>query len=548
MFRSGRSAFPAFVLFAIVLLVPVWWGIDASSPWDADNIAPGSVLKAMAAHFGPGWHSSYGPVPYLLTALVYAPLLALFKLTGELGHPAAAFPWGFRHPDAAIAMLVVVARLVPLALAVAIAALAVRDEREAPAGVDVPAWLPPLLLAGSPTFVYYARTSNVDMPALVFAWAALSLATRPRASLVSLGLAAAAGSFAVCCKEQVAPFAVVAVLVAAARAWRGAEGTAVRGISGALRVFGAAIVGYALVWLLPFNFAGWAEHHRFIFETARYPRTYAADAPGMMALASRCLGLTPVVLGSAILAGVVLAVALRASWRGTGARLVAVALYLAGFIGVIGYVYPRFLLPLLIVAVPAAARGWASLLTRPRWRVPGLALLALLVLVGGPALDAVQLTDTRYVVERWLARLPDGATVEVFGNPHFQARVPRRLSVIDARAEALLEAPRGPRGDVVLVSAFDRASLEQGPLRTAYGDSLLDARRYRRALKVTPPAWARLVFGLTVSPVDEIYVRRDGPADDISLSLPPARRARPASGRDVHRGSGTSSGPPGATS
>ena len=237
----------------------------------------------------------------------------------------------------------------------------------------------------------------------------------------------------------------------------------------------------------------------------------------MLALAFHGLALLPLVLGSAILVGCLLALVLRSSAHGMGARFAAVALYLCGFIAVIGYIYPRFLLPLLIVAVPFSARGWASLFARPALFAPGIVLLGVLVLSGGPVLDLVQLTDTRYVVERWLARVPDGTTVEIFGNPHFQARVPRRLPVVYVRPSEILTRPHGPSGDVVLVSVFDRYWIEREPLRTIYGDSLF-AGPYRSALEVTPPRWSALISGLSVSPWDEVFVRRDRPVSRRALA------------------------------
>src|SRR5262249_32393001 len=154
--------------------------------------------------------------------------------------------------------------------------------------------------------------SNVDLDALFFAWLAIALATRPDARRIHLVWAGVAAAWAVCCKEQVAPVSAVAGLTAMARAWRGraAEaGTPHRagGARAALLVAGAAALASALVWMLPFNLSGWLEHHRFIFFTAKYPRTFAATAEGYRSLAQRCFEIAPVALGWPVLAGLGLA-------------------------------------------------------------------------------------------------------------------------------------------------------------------------------------------------------------------------------------------------
>lgn len=523
----ARLAWAGFVL---VLAVPLWWGIHASFSWDVDNIAPGSVLKAMAARFAPGWHSSYGPVPYLLTAAIYAPILALMRLAGELGRPVAAYPWGFTHPDAAVAILVVAARLLNLGLALGVAALAAHEAAVAgPARVDRASrarpWLVPLMLAGSTVFVYYARTSNVDMAALFWAWLAFVLAETPRGPLARYAAAAAAAALAVCSKEQIAPFALVAGSAACAGAWRlraraGARGAAaatgrVRGASAVGLVVAAGLLTYALAWGLPFNASGWLAHHRFLFETARYPRTFAATAGGYAALGLRVLRLAPLAFGLPALLGLLAVLATRPGLRGLGLRALASALYLAAFVAPVGYVYPRFLLPLLLLVLPLAVRGLDAAWQRAA--SPLRAVLAggtvLLALAGGPVLDAVMLADTRLAVERWLAAgTPPGARVEVAGNPHFQARVPRTLTLLVTSPDSLRAKPRGPRGDVVLLSSFDAGDFRRPPLRGAWADSLGPGGPYRRERVFTPPALARRIEGLPVAPEVEVYVRERVPS------------------------------------
>lgn len=502
----------AWLAFLAVSLAGIAWGAHQPYSWDADNIAPGPVLRAIADGFRPGWHSSYGPVPYLLIAAAYLPLLALFRVTGELGQPSADFPWGLGHPDAAMAALIVAARLVSLALAsLAVWTLA---RTAFPEGSPVRRrWTVPLLALGSPVLVYYARTSNVDMHYV--AWLALGffLLERPRAGAATLAGAAAAAVAAVCSKEQAAPLAVVILAGALLRA---ARWEAPRRIRGAAAVLAAALAAYAAAWMLPFNAAGWIAHHDFIFNVARYDRAYPLSAGGFVALGGRIAELMPVVFGWPALVALGAALLARATWRGLEWRAIGCGLYLAGFIGPVGYVYPRFLLPLLLLALPLAARGLGGLFVRAG-AFPGLpaalgAALGLLALTGGPNLTAVQLTDPRLAVSRWLSELPE-VTIEIVGNPRFQAPVPRGAAVIYSTFDSLSASPRGPRGDVVLLSSLDEAFFRRDPLiRSTFWDSLAGpGSPYRPPLWFRPPRGTGNVRNLFVSPTVQAYVRRDVP-------------------------------------
>lgn len=502
----------AWIALLLVLAAGLLWGAHLPYSWDADNIAPGPVLRGLARRFGPGWSSSYGPVPYYLIAAVYVPLLALFKLSGELGTPVPEYPWGFDHPVLALGVLIVTARLVTLLVAVLAAWTLIRAAfpPESPARRR---WIVPLLLIGSPVFVYYARTSNVDMH--YFGWLALGflLVERRASGPAAMAGAAAAAVAAVCSKEQSAPFAAVILGAALLRAGRW-EGR--RRAAGLAAIALAAPAAYAAAWMLPFNLAGWRAHHDFIFNVARYDRAYPLTPEGFAALGGRLLELLPVVFGWPVLAALALAVLLRPALRGLEARAVATALYLIGFVGPVGYVYPRFLLPVLLLAVPLAARGLDLAFERAaRW--PGMgapiaAAVILLGLTGGPNLAAVQLTDPRHEVSRWLAALPPGVSVEIAGNPRFQAPAPPGRPVLHTTFDTLKASPRGPRGDVVLLSSLDEAYFRRDPaVKAAFWDSLAAGAAYRPPLWFRPPRNTGNIRNLFVSPTVQAYVRRGVP-------------------------------------
>lgn len=510
--RRSRGEWLAWGALAAVLLVPVWWGADANFPWDLDNLAPGSVLKGLAARFGNGWYSSYGPLPYYLMAAAYLPVLVAMKLAHELGTPAGTWPFGFSHPEFSMAVLVVAARLTTVACALGIAWASARRVRDD--DPDAPRWLVPLLLLGSAQFAYYGRTSNADVHALFWLFLSLLLAETARGRLSRLCAAVAAAAASLCCKEQAGPAAVVIGIACVAQAWKLPGGTAHR-VRAAGAIGAAAVLTYAVFWQLPFNLAGWRAHHAFLWQEALYPRKYPATPAGFAALGLKAAGYAPLALGLPILAGLALALVRRVSWRGLALRAwVAVAL-LVLFLGRIGYVYPRFLLPLLVIALPLAVRGLAA---PPKWRGAVATLVVVLGLAGGPLVSWLMLADPRLPAERWLrAHAPAGATVEVTGNAHGNVRVPRGHPVARVDEPGLLARPRGPLGDFVVVSSTDSVYLtRRADVRAAWWDPLHagpPSGRYALAAEFPRPFGAEWAGEMWLAPAIWIHARADSAAD-----------------------------------
>lgn len=510
--RRSRGEWLAWAALAAVLLVPVWWGAHDSFPWDLDNLAPGSVLKGLAKGFGGGWYSSYGPLPYYLMGALYVPVLAVLKLAGELGRPAAAWPYGFRHPELEIGVLVVAARLATVACALGIAWVSARRARDD--DPDAPRWLVPLLLLGSAQFAFYGRTSNADVHALFWLFLGVVLAETARGRLSRLCAAAAASVAALCCKEQAGPAGAVIGAACVLQALRLPGGTGAR-LRAAGTVVAAAAVTYAALWQLPFNAEGWRAHHEFLWQQALYPRKYPATPAGFAGLAAATAGYVPLALGLPVLAGLAFALVRRVPLRGLGLRTAVVAVYLAGFVGRIGYVYPRFVLPLLILALPLAVRGFA---VPPRARPAVAALVVALGLAGGPLVSWLMLADPRLDAERWLrANAPAGAVIEVAGNAHGNVRLPHGAPFERASEAELLERPRGPAGDLVVLSSIDADHFRRDPrVREAWWEPLHappPEGRYRVVARFPRPFGSFAVGDMWLGPEITIYRREAGPGN-----------------------------------
>jgi hypothetical protein len=483
----------------LTLAVPIWWGADGHYPWDVDNIAPGPELRQIAHHFSDSTPIQYGPVPYYLCAALYVPTLAIARATGELGRPRSEYPWGFRHPDAMMVLLTIEARAASLALALVLL-IALARWRTGTAAAGAWRWVP-LLALGSADFVYYARSSNPDIHYV--AWLGLGLfVLAHRRDHAGRRLAAGAAAMALASKDQAllpALVLIAAATVAEARARGGWPRVALVPIV-------AALV-YALLWRLPWNAAGWIAHLRYVTGAGVDPRRYGLDPAGVVGILAHYGRIGLVVFGLPVLAGLLAAMLLRVSWRGLEVTAFACGAYAASMVA-IGYVRPRFALPLLLLAIPLAARGldalanWAP--SRPRRLAVAIALLAL---AGGPRLSLVMLQDPRNRAENWIRRNASLASrIEVAGNPKFQPRVWHVRQVLVTTRESLTDRPRPPAGDVVIVSSIDRYQFLQP---TASIESWWRGLNegYRLGAHFETPGLARDLTVLPIAPTIWIYLR-----------------------------------------
>ncbi len=384
-----RPLILVFALMGGLFVVGVWWG--AFTGWAPDEVIPAGVIEAMQQGFAHGWYDKYPPMQYYLLAVMSAPTLAADRLH-----------WLSMYTPLPYFGLVLETRALTVAMALAtllgVAVLATRlfgTKYTWPAALCAGAFLP---------FVFYAKTTNVDLPYVFwFVWSLVFLVAFDRRGrwedAVGLGITAAA---AVGTKDQAYGLYVLPAIVLL---WR--YGRSARGLARLAAAGGAAAATLAACYNLPFNYAAVPHHFAFVSGPARTPfRMY----PGTVAGQWQLLQATAVALVSSIgVAGVAFLVAGAGAPPSRTARrelvliLLCVVSYYATFIAVAGYVYDRFLLPVVAVLGLCAGLGLRRLIDAPRAavRLAGMGLMVWMV-ARAASIDILLVRDSRLTAERWL--------------------------------------------------------------------------------------------------------------------------------------------------
>ena len=481
------------------LLLDAWgigWGIAGEYTWAPDEVSPASVRAGLAARFAHGWHEKYGPFHYAVLAAAYQPVLAARRLGLA---PAEG--------EALDRRLVLVGRLVSLIMATGTVWIVARCGREL--GDEWAGIIAAALTAFGAPFVYYAKTANLDQPYLF--WFALSLLFYVRVlaghRMADYLLFAATAAAAIATKDQAYGLYVLTApaLAVALHERRRSEGEG--GLVATLadrRLLAAAGLGLALLLVLDnvvFNPEGFLAHLRLIAGPARQPfRMFGRDLAGHLGLMRQTVRHLRFAMGLPALlvcaAGVVAAVAQPRRHRAWLWLLVPAVSYLATFLHVVLYGYDRFVLPLCVVLALFGGRLLArGLRSSPPVRAATAALTAAVLSVSlsyAASVDRLLTHDSRYAVERWLARnVPAGALVAAVGPLEYLPRLDglnwRRLGPSAARLAQV-------RPDYVVVNADYGARADPGTGERALYDDLLAGRLgYRLALRErTPIGWSLL--------------------------------------------------------
>ena len=391
----------------VLNLIGIWWGLPGGS-WAPDELTPALVMGGAAERFAHGWFDRYPPFHFYVLTLAFSPLLVLEWL-GRIDL-ASGTPY---------AILALIGRLVSVAagagILVAIYACGARSFGKR-AGIFAAA-----MFSVVTPFVYYAKTSNLDVPYLF--WFAVSLVFYLRlleglARRDFIGFAACA-TLAICTKDQAYGLYLLTPLAVVHRLWQANRDTGTtRPLARALfdaRIgwaVAAAAVLFAAAHNLVFNASGFVAHVRFILGPASETyRDFEPSLAGRFALLRLTADITRAAWGWPMFlisgAGLVLALLTPACRRVTLWLALPVVSYYAGFVNVVLYNYDRFMLPVCLVLALFGGLAFDRWLSAeragPSWRTALAGLAFAVTMLYAATVDLVMLRDSRYTVEQWLA-------------------------------------------------------------------------------------------------------------------------------------------------
>jgi hypothetical protein len=441
--RAVRSPLAWIVFGALVLhTIGIGWGLPASDGWDDDGIAPRDFLVGTYMAYRPGHYFAYPPLHLVvLTVLTFPATLLALARSASLAPPDVIAEIT-RVPY--MTTLAVVARLVTDGMAAGIVYVVASTGKEL-WGRRAGLWAA-AVAALNTIFIYYAHTSNLDVPYLFwtllsYLWMVQAIVRHEPTRLRGCALFAV---FAIATKDQAyASFIALPVTVAL---WATLDVRPGKQIA-IFREAAVSALGAALLLLLIdgaiVNPTGFAARLRFLTGPASQDHAYYARSVA---------GWVRIILDGALSFGRYYPVGLVPFvLYGLGLHVVKTradpALRIAGLAPALGLLSftvafncvarrteARFLLPQsLFVSLYAGAA--LDSLTRTASRVKACAwVLASLIgcraLFDGVAVDVALLRDPRYEAEAWLdAHVLAGDLIEVYGNNAHLPRFPSRARV-----------------------------------------------------------------------------------------------------------------------
>lgn len=414
------------LMLLVIDLCGLGWGLPHTVAPHPDDVAK-PTLEALQQRFLEP--TKYPKVHMLCVAAAYAPYLGALWLNGDLdlsgAGDLASSAELLRDPATVLSQLLFIARLTSVA-AHLLAVLLIFRIALGQLQAQRPALCIAALFGLSPWMVFFAKTSTVDVPMILWISAAMTCAARQWTASTTARLAVffCVCVLAVCTKEQAAFYlAPVCVVVVVREVSRLGPGAALRrllpGVLGGLLLY--ALLN-DLLWapqLFLDRLGGW------VAETQRW-REQIMETPDGLTLTLDTVSYSLAVAGPGlVLASVWSACVCVRARSSLGALLVAqLLLYPALLVGFVGYVQPRYLMPQTVTMGLLLAHAWRlhsergadrPALGGSRWQAR--AALVLLAISGVHAgLIAFEFgREPRREASRWLERnVPDGATVEYF--------------------------------------------------------------------------------------------------------------------------------------
>lgn len=528
------------VLFALALVVympATWWGLpDGSAPdrvpaWGGDELAPlGPLAEPYSVFLAPEpktFNPQYPLLQYLIQAVFTAPYLAWLYVTGGISSPSPVYPFGLADPVPALRTMTLLARIPTLlmgAVTVALTFLVARTWWNRETGVIAAVFV----LLMYPMF-YYARTSNVDVPALCWTVAGMLafvlVLKRGLAMREALALGASAALSTATKDPGYAIFIPIGVMVLVTHLRRRAgQWPWSRSLREPAVALGVSVLVYVVASGLIFNLQRFLLHVDFIIHGSPGSVFYYPGPPSLSLYAATVAQTGELVarsLGWPVTVAAVVGIGLAAARRSRDLLLVFPALgLLFGVILPVRFVLLRFVIFMAWTAALFAAAALAAGLRSPAPLRRRLALLSVVVASGWSGLRGVDLTrqmlnDSRVALGRWLCdNVAAGETVGYYGAARKLPRLAcgiETISMPDQAVQGRWVASGPQRPEFVLVipqQPFE--PVHEWTLADAAFDSLMDGTRgYQQVYAAQSPTWFPSRPVTFVNPPVRVFARND---------------------------------------
>jgi hypothetical protein len=476
--RYRTVVLPAIVLFSLLInSYHLQWGLpNGNTTWAADAITPMGPLaighKSLASPNSGWFYFKYPIGHHMLLLAAYGPYFAWLHLTHGVSRLQGAYPYGLKNPERALTVLALIGRGVSVLMATgAIVIVYAIAELFFGAGVAVFAAAAASCCMG---VVYYAHTTNLDVPVMFWMLLALLFGLRLMhdirwSDVIGLGIAS---GMALATKEFALGMLVplpLFILYGQSGRIRNDTGHLSHMVKRLAVGIAISVCTYALATNAFYNPAGLFNRWRFL--TGTLPAEYygrLVPRPSMIDMVAglpkhlrlvRELGVALTddlgfPLCAAALAGFVLT--LIRSPRVAGLFLVLLASYYYFALAPVPLVTVRYVLPLGMLLAVLAGLCLHTLAQRA-WVGRGLAIAVLLATFAyGASVDYLLILDPRYQAEAWLEQHARGRTVETYNRDVFLPRFPKDVRLVQPKFDELTIAGlRQRQPDFILLNMAD---------------------------------------------------------------------------------------------
>ena len=510
MWKSDNKIAIALLLIILLSLsinvVGIWWGLPSFSGWAADEVVPMRVFKGIDKVFSNGWHYKYPPFHFYVLAILYLPFWALYKLNFLDIYSLPVYTILF-YLGRFLSLILSAALLIVIYLC----GREVFDRKSALFAV--------IISALSSPFIYYAKTTNLEIPYLF--WAMLSFLFYLRIlkyqKLQDYLLFSTTAAIAVCTKDQAYGFYILTPVfliwqhhrhltkTTKVRPRTKVAATQTPAKPGFVRLalplkvafrslrhknivlsLAVGIGTFVLLQNLIFNWEGFSKHVQLIVSgDARIVPSYQQNIFGQLQILARSFTHIRFSMGwplyAVCLLGFVRIISNFKKYTLFAALLIPFVSYYLFFIGALWFNPVRYLMPWAIAFALAGGKALAELLNPARQFFKAKVILAIAILIYtvayGFSINLLMVQDSRYTVEAWIERnIEPAASVLGVGDAKYLPRLDSLNAKIVRKPSLKPFSPQSP-DYIITTSPYDRRRFEENTPEYEFF-SQLDAGKY----------------------------------------------------------------------